>query len=125
MWFVVGGRAGVEPSKEPLLGSQIHLSNVLRYLIISPTECARDSGDKRTQEAICADQAAEGCGLTRIGDHDFDSWRLFLLTSTVPAVLAMFMVAMQNESPRWLMLNGWVARPPSARFLSRRSPLPS
>eukprot|EP00038_Savillea_parva_P006783 m.165807 g.165807 ORF g.165807 m.165807 type:complete len:550 (-) comp12608_c0_seq1:198-1847(-) len=80
---------------------------ILAFLILSPTDCDRDSSDKRTREAVCADQAMSQCGLTQMGGGEIDSWRLFLLASTVPSLLATILVGMTNESPRWLMLNGY------------------
>lgn len=80
---------------------------VLAYVIISPTECARNSSETRSREAICADQAIQRCGLTNIGGHDFDSWRLFLLACSTPSILATILVSMQYESPRWLLTNGY------------------
>lgn len=77
---------------------------VLAYLIISPKECDRDSA--LSQEEQCDLREINNCGVYTVYEREIGSWRIFLLSTSAPCLLAIVMLLFQPESPRWLALNG-------------------
>lgn len=94
---------------------------VLAYLIISPKECDRDSSLSAEQQ--CELRENYKCGTYVLWHFDeVPSWRLFLLSTSAPCLLAIVLLLGQPESPRWLALNGRMRQAESVlKLLLRRN----